>query len=51
MFESINAVENFDRVERTLEDTIQTETDPKWVCRQLDDVYYVRPSQAIPGVL
>jgi hypothetical protein len=45
VFGSVKAVENFDRLGKTLEDitTIETVTDPKWVHRQLDDVCCVSP--------
>jgi hypothetical protein len=46
VFGSIKAVENFDRLGKTLEDitTIETGTDPKWVHRQLDDVCCICPA-------
>jgi hypothetical protein len=46
IFGSIKAVENFDRLGKTLEDTtvIETGTDPKWIHRQLDDVCCVSPA-------
>jgi hypothetical protein len=46
VFGSIKAVENFDRLGKTLQDTTTVETglDPKWIHRQLDDVCCVCPA-------
>jgi hypothetical protein len=46
MFGSLKAVENFDRLGKTLEATtvIETGIDPKWIHRQLDDVCCVSPA-------